>query len=293
MKKASLIITSVFLILAFAKGQTNVYQPFPNDSALWDYQDQGPMNTTYRFIKWLGDTVINLKTYKKEYTSTSLSPLLDNSTWWYSCGIRQDIPNEKIYKIVGGVETDVSVSQHLHVGDSMPINPVCKWAYRIVSIDSIQIGDKFHKRYNCKEDSSSTATESYIVGVGEVYYSSCFEGVSSLSCYSVDNNLLYGDPKNPYCPQLVTSINNEQFENYLTISPNPFSSSTTLKTDNPFKNATLTLYNLHGQKVKQIKNISEQTVTLYRDNLPSGLYFILLTQDNKIFSADKLVITDE
>jgi hypothetical protein len=29
--------------------------------------------------------------------------------------------------------------------------------------------------------------------------------------------------------------------------------------------------------VKQIKNISSQSITLQRDNLPSGLYFIRLT----------------
>lgn len=74
--------------------------------------------------------------------------------------------------------------------------------------------------------------------------------------------------------------------------PNPFSTTTTLQTDNLFKNATLTVYNLYGQTVKEIKNISELTVTLFRDNLPSGLYFIRLTEGNKIITADKLVITD-
>jgi len=44
--------------------------------------------------------------------------------------------------------------------------------------------------------------------------------------------------------------------------PNPFSSSTTLRTDIFLKNATLTVYNSYGQTVKQIKNISGQTVTL-------------------------------
>jgi|ERR1035437_6446744 PKD repeat protein len=78
----------------------------------------------------------------------------------------------------------------------------------------------------------------------------------------------------------------------ISIYPNPFSSSTTLQSDIFFKDATLTIYNSYGQTVKQIKNISGQAVTLTRDNLPSGLYFIRLTQDNKILATDKLVITD-
>ncbi|MBA3285572.1 MAG: T9SS type A sorting domain-containing protein, partial [Nitrosopumilus sp.] len=67
----------------------------------------------------------------------------------------------------------------------------------------------------------------------------------------------------------------------LTIYPNPFSMQTTLQTDKIFKDATLTVYNSFGQQLKQIKNISGQTVTLFRDNLPSGLYVIRLAEVDK------------
>lgn len=92
----------------------------------------------------------------------------------------------------------------------------------------------------------------------------------------------------------LTGINDNSLEslNKISIYPNPFSSSTTLQTDKLFKNATLTVYNSFGQRVKHIINISEQTVTLFRDNLPSGLYFIRVTQDNKVITTDKLIIAD-
>ena len=77
------------------------------------------------------------------------------------------------------------------------------------------------------------------------------------------------------------------------IYPNPFFSQTTIKTDKNLRDAALTVYNLYGQVVKQIKNISGQVITLHRDNLPSGLYFICLTHNNKSFITDKLVITDK
>ena len=79
---------------------------------------------------------------------------------------------------------------------------------------------------------------------------------------------------------------------HLTISPNPFSTSTNLQSDQFLNNATLTVYNSIGQQVKQIKNIFGQIVILMRDNLPVGLYYIQLTADNKIFSTDKLIITN-
>ena len=78
----------------------------------------------------------------------------------------------------------------------------------------------------------------------------------------------------------------------LTISPNPFSLRTTLRTADLLKNATLALYNSFGQIVKQIENLSGQTITLQRDDLPSGLYFLRLTQDNKVITTEKLVISD-
>jgi hypothetical protein len=92
--------------------------------------------------------------------------------------------------------------------------------------------------------------------------------------------------------EMISGINEINIANSISIFPNPFSSTTTLQTDEFFKNATLTVHNSLGQTVKQIKNISGQTVTLSRDNLPSGLYFLRLTEENKTIAVDKLVITD-
>ncbi len=89
-----------------------------------------------------------------------------------------------------------------------------------------------------------------------------------------------------------TSIIDIQTENNFVVYPNPFSSSTTLQTDNFFNDATLTVYNSVGQQVKQIKNIYGQTITFYRDYLTRGLHFIRLTQDNKTITTDRLIITD-
>ena len=91
-------------------------------------------------------------------------------------------------------------------------------------------------------------------------------------------------------PLNVNNYSDSQFA--IKIFPNPFSSSTTFQTDNIFKDATLTVYNLYGQTVKQIKNISGQTVVFSRDNLASGLYFVRLSQDGKNIAINKLVITD-
>jgi hypothetical protein len=85
------------------------------------------------------------------------------------------------------------------------------------------------------------------------------------------------------------SVNDHQVK--LKVQPNPFSYSTTLQTDRILKDATLTVYNVFGQLVKQIKNILGQTIVFQREDLSSGLYFIRMTEENKIIAVDKLLIT--
>lgn len=92
---------------------------------------------------------------------------------------------------------------------------------------------------------------------------------------------------------IFVNIKNLNDNNSIKIYPNPFSTQTTLQVDNLFHNATIKVYNCVGQTVKVIKNISGQTIILQRDNLSSGLYFLQLTQDNKILTTDKIVITDQ
>ncbi|MBW7846010.1 MAG: T9SS type A sorting domain-containing protein [Bacteroidia bacterium] len=78
----------------------------------------------------------------------------------------------------------------------------------------------------------------------------------------------------------------------INIFPNPFSTQTTLQTNMNFKNTTLNVYNFAGQTVKQIDNFAGQTILFNRDNLPNGLYYIQLKQDNNVIFTDKIIITD-
>jgi hypothetical protein len=89
-----------------------------------------------------------------------------------------------------------------------------------------------------------------------------------------------------------SSINEYTVSGNLIISPNPFSSETIITAGEKLKNASLVLYNSVGQQVRQIKNISGYTITLHRDNLTGGIYFIRLTEDNKNIATEKLIVTD-
>ncbi|MGZ4055690.1 MAG: T9SS type A sorting domain-containing protein [Bacteroidia bacterium] len=90
----------------------------------------------------------------------------------------------------------------------------------------------------------------------------------------------------------TTGIKEIPNENTISVYPNPFSFETSVKTNSYLKNATLTIYNSLGQDIKIVKSISGKEIKISRDNLVNGIYFIELTQDNKIIAEDKLVITD-
>jgi photosystem II stability/assembly factor-like uncharacterized protein len=76
------------------------------------------------------------------------------------------------------------------------------------------------------------------------------------------------------------------------IYPNPFSTQTVLRTANSFHSATLTVDNCFGQTVAEINNINGQTVTLQRNALRAGLYFVRLTENNKQIVTKKIIIID-
>ncbi|MFM7758957.1 MAG: CotH kinase family protein, partial [Crocinitomicaceae bacterium] len=91
---------------------------------------------------------------------------------------------------------------------------------------------------------------------------------------------------------LVADLPNDPEASGFKIYPNPFTTQATLISDKPMVDATLTIFNICGQQVNEIKNINEQTVSIKRDSLPSGIYFVRVSQGNGLISTVKICITD-
>jgi hypothetical protein len=162
------------------------------------------------------------------------------------------------------------------------------WLLRLNALgDTIYTKCLIHKKDNDDPASIIQASDGSFVIAGWINANS--NPAQGLNMGNSDIYVIKGDSLGN-----VTKVENilQKPDISINIYPNPFSSQTVLRTDAPLHNATLTVVNCFGQTVKQIKNISGQTVTLFRDNLKSGLYFIRLTQDSKVITADKLVITD-
>ena len=93
-------------------------------------------------------------------------------------------------------------------------------------------------------------------------------------------------------PGSCSGINEIPKANHISAFPNPLIRQSTLSTDIFLNNAKLAIYNSMGQQIKQINGITGQTFTLRRDNLTSGLYYLILIQDNQTIATGKLIITD-
>ena len=98
-------------------------------------------------------------------------------------------------------------------------------------------------------------------------------------------------------PDLTCNISTEINENILpetelTIYPNPFSSSASINSTAFLNSAELTIFNIYGQKVKTVSNLSGTTIKIERENLNSGIYFYELKQGIKNIATGKLIVAD-
>jgi hypothetical protein len=94
----------------------------------------------------------------------------------------------------------------------------------------------------------------------------------------------------PNC--LTTNIDEFNYEVKLTITPNPFSEETILKFNKNLSGASLIMYDVFGKQVQSVMNFSGQEITLYRNKLSSGNYFLHLIEDNKLLTSFKIIIVD-
>lgn len=92
---------------------------------------------------------------------------------------------------------------------------------------------------------------------------------------------------------LITGINQLNINSqHPLIYPNPFNSFATIQLKTTIKNAELNIYNLTGQKLKTINNLSGDKIEVHKDNLPSGLYYFNLIEDQKTIATEKLIISE-
>lgn len=90
----------------------------------------------------------------------------------------------------------------------------------------------------------------------------------------------------------TTGIDEAHGSSGITISPNPFSTHTTLQLSNPLNNAVFSIYNSAGQRILEILNISGTRFSFSREKLEAGIYFVRLEEDDKIIAMEKMIVME-
>lgn len=76
------------------------------------------------------------------------------------------------------------------------------------------------------------------------------------------------------------------------VFPNPFSTSTTIKTNSFPEGSRITILTIDGCFVEEFKHLSQQPIIFNRGELPAGVYVVCLSRDLEILARKKLVITN-
>jgi len=82
--------------------------------------------------------------------------------------------------------------------------------------------------------------------------------------------------------------NKNQNSSFYQSYPNPFTNYTTIKLSDFVHTQKIELIDIHGRIVRSIHNINTNSVTIQRENLPSGIYFIRIHSDDT--SVKKVII---
>jgi len=308
MKKYLLIFLAFILMITVSYGQTNIYHPFPDSNAFWGVDGRNifysyRLNSRYGLN---GDTILNGKTYSKVYSL--FDSTLTNTLSTYFAAIREQ--DKRVYTVIENAPEEILYDFNLSEGDtitfhySLFFHEPQNFSRIVTQVDSVQLfNGEYRKRFHFDPIGYNSMPDEVIEGIGSVIWQGLFNplindaytngDVYSFECFKQNETIIFlNNPECDHCfCNLLTGIKKTEKEEIISLSPNPFSVQTTLQTASYLNNATVTIFNTYGQQLKQMTNLSGQTITLNREGLPGGLYFLQLAQNNRILLTAKLIIT--
>ncbi|WP_298223504.1 T9SS type A sorting domain-containing protein [Flavobacterium sp.] len=288
--KAKLTFTAI-LLCAFLQGAfSQSYIPMLNNST-WILKDFvsccRPSET--KTIEAGEDVVIGSKTYKK-YIDPFSAPGNSNHVVY----LRENKEDRKVYTLINGTEV-LLYDFNLSTGDTFGIFDVTS--------DYVMLNGENHKRIQLShfdENYQITLTQTWIEGVGSIAHPfrpafNMYNGLSASGGHSVNLVCSFQDGQHVYgnedCTlQFLSTYQNVVSAAAIAFSPNPLISELTISSESSLQNATFKLYNIQGQLVREINNLSGNSITVNRENLSSGLYFVQLFENNKLIKDTKLLV---
>jgi hypothetical protein len=130
----------------------------------------------------------------------------------------------------------------------------------------------------------------------EGFYNICLSITDGTGCTSsyCDSTFLWKTPNTMVEIVVIdeTTVGVQELEPNLTLNlfPNPFSSSSTLRLSTSIQNGKLSIYDVLGKEVKQIKNLNGKEIIIQKENLKTGIYFFRIEDENGFVGNGKMVV---
>ena len=294
---------------ALGHAQTNVYHPFPENNPVWNFHRfdgvcanpnpplPGTCESRYS-INYEADTVILGLTYHK-----LTSPLFID----YSCSgtrydtiyygaIRQDTAAKKVYFVNWNSSTESLLYDfNLEVGDTIQGYLECDYAGQVdtvVSIDSVLVGNSYHKRWLINAFYSVHIIE----GVGSDYgliepIPQAIPDMHSFYafCFSESGQTLYPDTSTSCNLISHTKMLPSTKERQLSVFPNPAIGQFTITV--PEVAIRLYVIDMTGRVVLE-QPIDGVTTFHVVDSLDPGIYMLMVADAQQNFYRNKIVVLE-
>jgi hypothetical protein len=296
--RATLILFAVFVCTSVEVVFSQEYHPMLNNSAwlLYDWTSWGSPSEE-RVIERGVDVTIGQHTYQKFLDPF---PSYDGySELMHEVYLREDVAARKVYKMVNGVDRllyDFSLENS---------NTIFQYGNTFTAtVDYISVNGGSRKRItltSVEEYCGEHLTQVWIEGVGSdkhPFYPdySMFNVCSSSGgtivrtrCSFQNGVHIFGNPDCVDSAELSVSDLDLNTRN-ISFAPNPFVSELSIQSDFAFNSASIKLFNSIGQLVREVNNQSGKVITLQRENLDRGLYFLQVLENGKMITTGKIMV---
>ena len=275
-----------------------VIDHFSNSDSRWNVADTYPnanqqnpnfVETRTTIFGFVGDTVVNGKTWLKLYSSNDslLSANLNFEGYIYSDA-------NLVLKTDTNFQIDTIYKFDLSVGDSINFDFGFYSEYiPVVNIDSIQINNQYHKRFHFAEPTGPSAftvfNEKWIEGIGsihgplfplqpELFSTETPDSLTLVCTKSNGNNVWQHKSYNNCIINIVLSIDKNELISFK-IFPNPFQNEITFIC-NDLELKELFIYNELGQEVI-VNSWNDSNNKIDLRSLKNGIYFLTLKVNNR------------
>jgi hypothetical protein len=315
--KTTKFLFLLLLPLLFVQGvKGQEYRPFPKENAFWtvlEYDEQFGMvdYSSVRLYTIEGDTTYNGITYNKIYKYYKHKTTGDTLIQLHSL-LREDTLQKKVWFVrLFLIETEEKLGYDFSVnlGDTVSLPALEFYEWDVILQDWVLSGDSLFKFENFEIFNDTTRRYFYVSikefsenqfeileGVGclsfafpnvKFFYGLSFE-VSILSCFSVNNNNIWGFQNG--CGFFSYSIHETNLFK-AEFFPNPCSEQLHMRFPNPtFEQLSIELISHTGKVIFRDKISNIESYSINTSSLASGLYLLRLT-DKQQMQSFKIIVS--